>query len=213
MRILCAECSPVSLQGISVLLSKEGFSLAATAVSGSEIKTKLASGPFDLMISELRFPDAELLDMACELKQSYPNCRILVYTFQDNPTYLARASAWKMYDFVLKRMSPTIFLRSVQESASGIPPNESLLAKSNRFLTKAELGLNRSFGSLTKREMQILTHLSVGLSNREIGNTLGISLETVKEHVQNVLRKVKVSDRTEAAVWALRNGVPTLTIP
>ncbi|MFT7643628.1 MAG: DNA-binding NarL/FixJ family response regulator, partial [Pirellulaceae bacterium] len=61
--------------------------------------------------------------------------------------------------------------------------------------------------SLTNREYQVLRHISYGLSNREIGLSLGISIETVKEHVQNILRKVDVSDRTQAAVWAVRRGL------
>jgi DNA-binding NarL/FixJ family response regulator len=58
---------------------------------------------------------------------------------------------------------------------------------------------------LTNREMQVLRHVSMGLSNREVGKSLGISVETVKEHVQNILRKLNVNDRTQAAVWAVKN--------
>ena len=82
-----------------------------------------------------------------------------------------------------------------------------------KFLTHPEHPSNPSTDHLTKRELQILTHLALGLSNKEIGSLLSISLETVKEHVQNVLRKLKANDRTEAAVWALRKGVPTLKLP
>ena len=84
---------------------------------------------------------------------------------------------------------------------------------STKFLTHPEHPSNPHTEHLTKRELQILSHLALGLSNREISSSLGISLETVKEHVQNVLRKLKANDRTEAAVWALRKGVPTLNLP
>ncbi len=55
--------------------------------------------------------------------------------------------------------------------------------------------------------MQVLRHVALGLSNREIGRSLGISIETVKEHVQNILRKIDASDRTQAAVWAIKKGL------
>ena len=58
---------------------------------------------------------------------------------------------------------------------------------------------------LTNRETQVLKHVALGLSNKEIGLSLLISVETVKEHVQNILRKLSVSDRTQAAVWAVRH--------
>ena len=60
---------------------------------------------------------------------------------------------------------------------------------------------------LTQREMQVLRHIALGLSNKEIGRSLGISVETVKEHVQNILRKIAVTDRTQAAVWAVRKNM------
>ena len=60
---------------------------------------------------------------------------------------------------------------------------------------------------LTNRELQVLRHVALGLSNREIGHSLNISIETVKEHVQNILRKISVVDRTQAAVWAVRKNL------
>jgi DNA-binding NarL/FixJ family response regulator len=70
----------------------------------------------------------------------------------------------------------------------------------HRNATGAEDGL-----PLTTREAQVLRHIALGLSNREIGTSLGISVETVKEHVQNLLRKLDATDRTQAAVWAIRS--------
>ena len=61
--------------------------------------------------------------------------------------------------------------------------------------------------SLTQRESQVLRHMALGLSNKEIGRSLEISVETVKEHVQNILRKIHVTDRTQAAVWAVRRNL------
>ena len=60
---------------------------------------------------------------------------------------------------------------------------------------------------MTNRELQVLRHVALGLSNREIGRSLGISIETVKEHVQNILRKIDAADRTQAAVWAIKKGL------
>ena len=60
---------------------------------------------------------------------------------------------------------------------------------------------------LTPRETQVLRLIAMGLSNKEIGDSLEISIETVKEHVQNLLRKISLDDRTQAAVWAIRHGL------
>ena len=213
MRILCAENSPVSYAGLSILLALEGYSDVFVATNYAQIKEKLASESIDLLITELRFEDAELLDVACAIRDSFPKTKILVYTFQENPTYLARAAACRLFDFVLKKMSTSFLLRSITEAPTDVAPAGSLLNSAVKFLTTPEHPSNPHTDHLTKREVQILTHLALGLSNREISRTLGISLETVKEHVQNVLRKLKASDRTEAAVWALHKGVPTLRLP
>jgi len=210
MQILCAENSPVTFAGISILLEVEGYQDVALARNYAQMKEKLASRPFDLLITELRFEDAELLDVAEELVKAWPDLKILVYTHHDNPTYLARATANRIFDFVLKSSSTSNLLRSVAESKAGAVPPESLLRMSSQFLTGQVQPINPNTAHLTKRENQILTHLALGLSNREISSVLSISLETVKEHVQNILRKLKANDRTEAAVWALRKGVPTM---
>jgi DNA-binding NarL/FixJ family response regulator len=212
MQILCAENSPVTFAGISILLEVEGYENVTLAANYSQIKEKLSSKPFDLLITELRFEDAELLDVAEEIHAQWPSLKILVYTHYDNPTYLARASANRLFDFVLKSSNASKLLRSVAESKTGGVPGESLLSMSTQFLTSLAQPVNPNTAHLTKRENQILTHLALGLSNKEISLVLSISLETVKEHVQNVLRKLKANDRTEAAVWALRKGVPTLNL-
>ena len=71
-------------------------------------------------------------------------------------------------------------------------------------LEKKREGVDESV-PLTERETQVLRHIALGLSNREIARSLEISVETVKEHVQNILRKIQCTDRTQAAVWAVRN--------
>ena len=126
MRILCAENCPVSFAGISILLAVEGYTNVAMASNYAQVKGMMAANSFDLLITELRFEDAELLDVVGEVLQATPGIIILVYTLQENPTYLARASACKLYDFVLKKMSTSYLLRSITEVPSGVAP-------SNRF--------------------------------------------------------------------------------
>jgi DNA-binding NarL/FixJ family response regulator len=87
------------------------------------------------------------------------------------------------------------------EPAPSGSPLHSFKERMLRPRTEAE-----SQTPLTERELQVLRHVAHGLSNREIGGSLGISIETVKEHVQNILRKIDAKDRTQAAVWAVRGG-------
>jgi DNA-binding NarL/FixJ family response regulator len=110
-------------------------------------------------------------------------------------------------DFLRKAEPATVFVATIQRVARGEPsPSDTPFGK-----MKAELAQRldpKEFDvPLTKREFQVLRHLAYGLSNREIAKSLEISIETVKEHLQNILRKLNAADRTEAAVWAVKRGL------
>ena len=93
---------------------------------------------------------------------------------------------------------------AIKQAALGTPTSQDSLLVTTKTRMKRSRGID-SESPLTNRETQVLRHVSMGLKNREIGKSLGISVETVKEHVQNILRKLDVNDRTQAAVWAIRN--------
>ena len=128
---------------------------------------------------------------------------IVVLSTYDNPTYVARAAALGAEDFLLKGCAPDEMLQAVQRVASGAgaAPGSRMERIQQAMARRRE---RTDDTPLTNREFQVLRHVALGLSNREIGRSLGISIETVKEHVQNVLRKIDVGDRTQAAVWAVR---------
>jgi DNA-binding NarL/FixJ family response regulator len=109
--------------------------------------------------------------------------------------------------FVLKDVSGQEIVAAVKRAARGeaTPPNSRLAEIRQRLITR--LDPTEDEVPLTKREYQVLRHLAYGLSNREIGRSLSISIETVKEHVQNILRKLDAADRTEAAVWAVKRDL------
>jgi DNA-binding NarL/FixJ family response regulator len=129
---------------------------------------------------------------------------VVVFTAYSNPTNIARASALGCHDFILKTSGSEALVAAIKNAGSGnATPSSSLLVKTKTRMRRATSDEVES--PLTNRESQVLRHVSMGLSNREIGKSLGISVETVKEHVQNILRKLDVNDRTQAAVWALKN--------
>jgi DNA-binding NarL/FixJ family response regulator len=125
----------------------------------------------------------------------------------DNPTYVARAVALGASDYVLKGSSRQELISAVTGAAHGESPSKvgELRRVAGAMATRQNTGDEDV--PLTNRETQVLRHMALGLSNKEIGRSLTISIETVKEHVQNILRKIAVSDRTQAAVWAVRKGL------
>ena len=125
----------------------------------------------------------------------------------DNPTYVARAVALRTSDYVLKGSSRQELISTITAAADGKSPSQhGELQRIAGAMSKNGDALSDEV-PLTNRETQVLRHVALGLSNKEIGRSLGISIETVKEHVQNILRKIAVTDRTQAAVWAVRKGM------
>jgi DNA-binding NarL/FixJ family response regulator len=98
-------------------------------------------------------------------------------------------------------------IEAIQAAADGRSPSRTgeLCRVANAMKTRQ--AIDDDDVPLTPRESQVLRHVALGLSNREIAHSLDIGVETVKEHVQNVLRKIAVNDRTQAAVWAVRKGL------
>ena len=110
-------------------------------------------------------------------------------------------------DYVLKGSSRQKIIETIRNAAEGTPPGPTSALGAVAGTMSEKKPLRDAESPLTRRETQVLRHVALGLSNKEIGQSLGISIETVKEHVQNILRKISVNDRTQAAVWAVRRGL------
>lgn len=139
-------------------------------------------------------------------KQS-PATKCMLLSGVDNPTYMARAKAAGALDFLLESVTKAHLVSAIQQAAAGKPATvESAFARITASMDDKFRAV-RSGAKLTPRESQVLSHIAYGLSNQEIAQSLDISIETVKEHVQKILRKLAVKDRTQAAVWAVRDGL------
>ena len=125
----------------------------------------------------------------------------------DCPTAIARAIAIKAHNYILKTSPVDKLLVAIQIAMEGNePPSDSILLTAKSRMRRPRQAISDDI-PLTKRELQVLQQVAMGLSNREVGKALGISVETAKEHVQNILRKLDVNDRTKAAVWAVKRGL------
>ena len=191
-----------------------------TLLDGSEVEIVGLAGTLEETVSKTRelLPDVLLLDvrlgaddglMALEqIHTEMPQISVVMMSTYDNPTYVARAIALGATDYILKDSSRIDVLEAIQRAASHEQPSETSILR--RVQTTMEKRRDRSDSKdvpLTNRELQVLRHIALGLSNREIGTSLNISVETVKEHVQNILRKLDTTDRTAAAVWAVKTGL------
>lgn len=203
VKIVLADDHPIVCKGISKEAQALGMDVVHVASSPDKLVESVVKHRPDVLITEVRLGGHDALKTLEQIKTEVPECQVIVYTAFHNPTNIARASALGCYEFILKTSEMSAVTEAMRQAALGTPTSENSLL----VTTKTRMKRSARFGSespLTNRETQVLRHVSMGLKNREIGKSLGISVETVKEHVQNILRKLDVNDRTQAAVWAIR---------
>ncbi len=207
IRMLVADDHEVVRTGLASLLVDSDIEIVAQAESGEQAVALAEQHQPDVVLLDIRMPDMDGLDALERIHRALPNVKVVMLSTYDNPTYVARAVALGASDYVLKGASRQDILKTIRGAVSGEgPSNVGELLKVAGAM-RHEVPAMSTDVSLTAREMQVLRHLALGLSNKEIGRSLAISIETVKEHVQNILRKVSVADRTQAAVWAIKTGL------
>lgn len=208
VKLLVADDHEVVRKGLASLLTGSDIKIVAEAANGAEAVKMAVKHKPDVVLLDIRMPDSDGLEALDKIHRELPNTRVVMLSTYDNPTYVARAVALGACDYVLKGASRQQLITTINTAASGkSPSNSGELQKIAGAMSKKLPTSNGEDFPLTNRETQVLRHVALGLSNKEIGRSLAISIETVKEHVQNILRKISVTDRTQAAVWAVKKGL------
>ena len=208
VRVVVVDDHEVVRCGLVNLLDGTDVEIVAEASSGEAAVSLAMKHKPDVILLDIRMaPGKDGLKALENIRNDAPSVRCIMLTTFDNPTYIARAVASGAHDYILKGCSREELLESITGAASGQLP-----LRAGELRRVATTMANRVVTPdpdvpLTQREMQVLRHVALGLSNKEIAQSLTISVETVKEHVQNILRKLAVGDRTQAAVWAVRRGL------
>lgn len=202
IRVLIADDHEVVRSGLASMLQDSGLDVVAQAANGDEMLRLAGEHQPDVVLLDIRMEPTDGLSALERLREELPACRVVILSTYDNPTYIARAMALGASDYLLKGCSREELLAGIQGAVEGGGRQSEPARRVAGAMAKTPAADGDS--ALTKREDQVLRHIALGLSNKEIGQSLNISVETVKEHVQNILRKIHVSDRTQAAVWAVR---------
>ena len=204
IKLLIADDHEVVRSGLKSLLAGTEIKIIAEVATAAEaVKYALENDP-DVAMLDVRMPDGDGLTALGRIKLDKPDLPILILSTFDNPTYIARAVALGASGYLLKGCTREKLLDGIRKSAAG----ESAWTRDELRRVTGALATPRLTADvevpLTQRESEVLRQLAYGLTNKEIAEALHISYETVKEHVQHILRKIGVSDRTQAAVWAVR---------
>jgi DNA-binding NarL/FixJ family response regulator len=204
IKLLIADDHEVVRCGLKTLIAGTEIQLVGEVSTGEDaVKFALQNTP-DVVLLDIRMPNGDGLTALGRIKLEKPEMPVLMLSTFDNPIYIARSVALGASGFLLKGCTRDELLNAIRMAAAG----ESAWTRDELRRVTGALATPRLTADvevpLTQRESEVLRQLAYGLTNKEIAQALHISYETVKEHVQHILRKIGVSDRTQAAVWAVR---------
>lgn len=192
--------------GIREMVANTGIQVIAEAGNAAQLRSLVKQKKPQVLLIDGSLPGCvrqDSFELVTEMKERLTGISTMFLTSVDNPTYTARARAVGASNCLPMSVGREELVTSIRNAAQKKPATGTgaFVAISGSLSTRAA---STSEKNLTPREQQVLSHLAYGLSNEEIANSLEISVETVKEHVQKILRKLAVKDRTQAAVWAVR---------
>jgi len=205
IRVLLADDHGMVRIGLKAMLVGTEIDIVAEVESGEDAVRYALENDIDVVLLDVRMPNGDGLYALGRIRLERQNLPILMLSTFDNPTYVARSVALGANGYLLKSCSRDELLNAIRAAANGenVWTREELRRVTGALATP-RLGTEVDV-PLTHRESEVLKQLALGLTNKEIATQLSISYETVKEHVQHILRKIGVADRTQAAVWAVRN--------
>lgn len=205
--VLLADDHPALRAGLCSWFADSPIEIVGEADNGAQAQQLVEELRPQVLLLEVLLPGVDGLQCLTRLRDAGNETPALFYTAHTNPTYAARASALGAAGFVPKSASREELAAAITTVATGGTSWPSDLVRRLTGPAATSQSLNGAASPLTAREDEVLKQLAFGLSNKEIAQALGISYETVKEHVQHILRKLNVADRTQAAVWAVRQGL------
>lgn len=209
-RLIIADDHEFTRIGLRTMLEDEpDIELVGEATNGRESVALCEQLRPDLALLDIRMPDMDGLAATRAIRAACPETRVMIVTMHENPDYLVEALKAGVVGYVLKDSSRRTFLSAVRQVLRGETfVNGSVTVQLlQRLAAENQPAQQQLVEPLTPREREVLGLITTGHTNRAIGQELSISLGTVKAHVEHIIAKLGVSDRTQAAVRAVELGL------
>lgn len=211
IRVLVVDDHPIVRQGLADLIDIEpGMDLVGEAVDGEEAVHKAHNLQPDVIVMDLMMPRKDGIEAIRDIKAAGLDARILVVTsFAEDEKVFAALKAGAL-GYLLKDSAPSELLTAIRDVHRGESSLHPTIARKLIHELRAPSDLPPTEDPLTEREVDVLKLVARGLTNHEIGERLYISERTVGTHISNILGKLHLANRTQAALYALREGLASL---
>ena len=210
-KVMLVDDHALIREGIKQLLEFDGsIDVIEQASDGAECLEKLQHVQPDILLLDINMPNVNGIEVLEEIKKKNIPVKVLMLTVHSEAEYLVQAVDIGANGYILKDSGSEELKKAIQSVMDGdsyIQP--SLIPSLNSRLVNRDIDKEK-IAALTKREMEILTQIAGGMFNKDIAMNLNISERTVKNHISNIFKKIDVSDRTQAAVFAIRNNIVKL---
>lgn len=209
INVMIADDHLMVREGIKQILELDGdIKVVAEAGNGKECINLLDEKKTDILLLDINMPDMNGLKVLQYLKERKVNVKILILTIHNEVEYIIRAADFGVDGYILKDSDSSVLKKAILTIIQGetyIQPELRPMLK--KRMNERAVSINSYEENLTKREIEVLKLLAEGLFNKEIAYTLSISEKTVKNHISNIFKKINVSDRTQAAVYAIKHNI------
>ncbi|MCI5917938.1 MAG: response regulator transcription factor [Roseburia sp.] len=208
INIMIVDDHSMIREGLKQLLELDGnMRVVEEASDGVECLEKIGTAKPDVLLLDINMPRMNGLEVLAKLKEKKIKTKVLVLTVHNEIDYLLKAVEIGINGYLLKDSESSELKKAIVSVVDGenyIQP--SLIPSLNAKMIQRDNDKNK-IEDLTRRELEVLKLLATGNYNKEIAEELGISERTVKNHVSNIFKKIEVTDRTQAAVFAIRNNL------
>jgi DNA-binding NarL/FixJ family response regulator len=207
IRLLVADDQEMVRCGVKALVATTEIEVVAEATTAQAAVELALESNVDVVLLDVRLTEGDGLTALGRIKLDKPDVPVLLFSAFDNPASIARAVALGANGFLLKGCQRGEFLDAVRKVANGgnAWSKEGLRSASKSLKAPRAAGSVEAY--LSDSEGEVLRHIAYGRTNKQIAEVMQCNDMTVREHVQHVLRKIGVADRTQAALWAVRNDL------
>lgn len=208
IRVMIADDHSLIREGLRQLLEFDGsIKVVGEASNGEECLIKLEEFNPEVLLLDINMPEKNGIDVLKQMKADQSQIKVLILTVHNELEYLISAVDIGVNGYILKDSESSELkkaIRVVRDGESYIQPK--LIPAMNNQLLNRDADKDK-IASLTNRELEVLIQVANGMFNKEIAMNLNISERTVKNHISNIFKKIDVSDRTQAAVFAIKNNI------
>ena len=208
IKVMIADDHILMREGIKQLLEFDGkIEVIAEANDGEECLEKLKTVKPEVLLLDINMPKKNGIEVLKSIRNQNLKVKVLILTVHNEIEYLLKAVDIGVDGYILKDSESAELKRAIMTVLEGESYiQSSLIPALNSRLIARDVDKEK-IDSLTKRELEVLVQVANGMFNKEIANSLNISERTVKNHLSNIFRKIEVSDRTQAAVFAIKNDI------